>query len=1668
MALLAALALACSGGGADQDLFRAAGSAVKSEIDGATVRAFAFDDFGIVYELTASNAPVRTEADGSFSFDFVNEELDQALAPVLIQTVGGTMGDPAGAAPTLEAVVEDLRGLSKGEVPVYLSTASSVHAGLVRRHAGILAERPSPEAVRGFRTQVESSLGVDLRQNPADRTTSVARVNEVVDANLDLESDPDNGTAVEDYIQYLVSNLSSASGTLDAQIANPLAVGEDTGASFATAGAGRLSGIFPNGTSDFRTLDLEVAQSSIANDGLEFARVEATILDATRLPVPDGTEVEFELLSGEGILERATATTVGGVASVSYTSLNPERARFRATNRLANGNVLSDEASVRVRNAGPRPDDTESPRVVSAVATGNNEVVVTFSEALQGGQGGAENAAFYRVVGGAPATDVPSQPTLMVMHAELIGSERTSVRLETYSQSAIQYTVTVGNLRDIAGNTFAPPDRFLNPSSASFTGVDGSGAEIVDSDGDGITDDEEQLGWFVVTTTAGGDVRSRLVTSDPTNPDTDDDGVPDGEERHAATDARSGDTDGDTLSDDQEWNTIFSDPTNQDTDGDGIQDGFEYYTFRTSPILADTDGDQLGDLEEVFAGNRNPLLSDLPAPRIRVGEVSLELDTRFSYTDEEGESRTEESSVSTTLTSSEDETFATSDESSTVDTLGNSQELSGTYSSANADGDGGTFPSYSVTAKVGRTEGAQEGSTFTSTESSSRSSEEAYQESLTLSSSFDVRETVTREVVGAAIKVGVSVESAGDIPFTISNIELSAQTQDPSDRRRVIPVASLVPENEGLDEINIGGLGDPARGPFVFAAADDVFPSRIEELMKNPRGLIVELANFDITDEQGRNFAFTSQDVTDRTAGITFDLGDGRTETYRVATASAHDPATGDPLGISMAYALGHITGLERVATIRDGGNGLVESEAIGDDEQLVTFGALAEPGEVLIRAGTETCSEIIAGDGRIVPTCDIDLGASVVGGDDVVVQSDYETRMQVLGAAIVDGGDRRPNTLAIGDDVQIIAPDPTRVVDAGQLLVATGADGTLDSVPGTGDVIDPAPAPRRVLVRYKDVELDIPRKRFWSLFSSRQLPAVDLDEIILRAGDQFTFAYVQDQDLDGVWAREEYLHGSSDLAPNSDGDSLSDAEEIQDGWRVVIKGPSGGARQVYPNPVQSDSDRDELTDDEEKACATDPRQRDSDLDGLTDWEELTGMRLIDGVATSTLSRDFATDEPVYQIQVYAGIGALALDASGVPVPGEVLVGHGELNLGECVLAGFEGYATDPTNPDTDGDMVSDSVELELGLNPNLSSDGPLFLDDDGDGVPNLIEQTGFTPTINGVPAGFATTSNPNDTDSDGDGLPDLLEHFLKSDPRSLDTDGDGLADLSEYRRDGDVLVTDLATGTGVFFQDRVADGYRQFVERCQDADVCNVADIQDELDLFSPEYGTNLNEADSDDDGLDDSVELGPSTITVNGNQRSLDPTSDPRVADTDGDGLDDGQELLTHFTDPNEPDTDGDGRDDTREVTDGTDPIVADKRIRLTTTRLVVVLSDDEGPNDLAELTWFGSASRNGVALTTSACSRNPGRSEADQWEVTEGQSIPVSCVYFDGSVTQGDTIQITAGGQENDDDSQDELCGDQSTEYTYNANSGTRTLSLTCNSAGASNDLEFNVEVTAEVFD
>ncbi len=168
-------------------------------------------------------------------------------------------------------------------------------------------------------------------------------------------------------------------------------------------------------------------------------------------------------------------------------------------------------------------------------------------------------------------------------------------------------------------------------------GQDGSGGgifgQMFDSDGNKVGD-EFQLNTYTnlsqVSPNIAANCLSYLITwesegqdnsdygvfgkifnfLDPIIGDTDNDGLNDGEEVHDYyTSPTISDTDNDGLNDGEEVHDYYTSPTISDTDNDGLNDGEEVHDYYTSPTISDTDNDGMNDEWEVFTG-LNPLIND--------------------------------------------------------------------------------------------------------------------------------------------------------------------------------------------------------------------------------------------------------------------------------------------------------------------------------------------------------------------------------------------------------------------------------------------------------------------------------------------------------------------------------------------------------------------------------------------------------------------------------------------------------------------------------------------------------------------------------------------------------------------------------------------------------------------------------------------------------------------------------------------------------------------------------------------------------------------------------------------------------------------------------------------------------------------------------------------------
>lgn len=126
-------------------------------------------------------------------------------------------------------------------------------------------------------------------------------------------------------------------------------------------------------------------------------------------------------------------------------------------------------------------------------------------------------------------------------------------------------------------------DFFASFSIGISYALDLAGTNKVDTDGDGISDNDEIDIYF----------------TDPNKIDTDGDGLSDNDEiNRYFTNPNKVDTDGDGLSDNEEINSYFTDAQKSDTDSDGLGDGDEINKYFTDPNNSDTDGDGLLDGED--------------------------------------------------------------------------------------------------------------------------------------------------------------------------------------------------------------------------------------------------------------------------------------------------------------------------------------------------------------------------------------------------------------------------------------------------------------------------------------------------------------------------------------------------------------------------------------------------------------------------------------------------------------------------------------------------------------------------------------------------------------------------------------------------------------------------------------------------------------------------------------------------------------------------------------------------------------------------------------------------------------------------------------------------------------------------------------------------------------
>ncbi len=248
------------------------------------------------------------------------------------------------------------------------------------------------------------------------------------------------------------------------------------------------------------------------------------------------------------------------------------------------------------------------------------------------------------------------------------------------------------------------------------------------------------------------------------------------------------------------------------------------------------------------------------------------------------------------------------------------------------------------------------------------------------------------------------------------------------------------------------------------------------------------------------------------------------------------------------------------------------------------------------------------------------------------------------------------------------------------------------------------------------------------------------------------------------------------------------------------------------------DTDLDGISDlDEQTIYGTNPNEPDTDGDGLTDWQEI--MIGTDPADPDT-DNGGQCDGPKGN-GCRPGPDPCPLDSSNLCYerlsPGDSIWTADSDNDGAKNAVDF--CPQDPwdrcdTGNDPDIDSNADSLPDSWSLRNGIES--PLG-DPDNDGLNNREEYQAGTDPLNfdsdsdGMPDGweFSNRANDSNADNDGDGLTNLIEYYLGTDPNNADTDNDGIIDGQEGFVPGenttivlellDIMPRDSSPNDGIF-----------------------------------------------------------------------------------------------------------------------------------------------------------------------------------------------------------------------------------------------------------------------------
>ncbi len=441
-----------------------------------------------------------------------------------------------------------------------------------------------------------------------------------------------------------------------------------------------------------------------------------------------------------------------------------------------------------------------------------------------------------------------------------------------------------------------------------------------------------------------------------------------------------------------------------------------------------------------------------------------------------------------------------------------------------------------------------------------------------------------------------------------------------------------------------------------------------------------------------------------------------------------------------------------------------------------------------------------------------------------------------------------------------------------------------------------------------------------------------------VEAGDQNLSTPPIDHDGDGIPdfrdidSDNDYIPDKVETIADTDGDSIPNYIDTDSDNDSVPDKVEAGDKSLSTPPIDHDFDK-----------IPDYLDTDDDNDHIPTYTEMNTDINGDHISDTDVDKDGIPNyldldsDGDHKLDFIEGTG----DKDGDGIPNFLDSNDNDGPLGDLDGDGLtnqceESLGLNKSNPDTDGDHISDGYEAK-----NCEP-----IDTDNDGVIDALDNDSDNDTISDLyESGYSrVTSSPVDTDKDG--IPDFRDQDSDNDcildsveagdndisTPPQDFDNDGKPDYIDTDSDND-LYLDAIEGfpTGASCSTTIS-----LTSQLQDTDGDGIPDIHDsdtdnggDTDLYEHLHGTNWR--DPSDDSNSDPDHDGLS------NQEELYYGTDPTDPDTDKDGLLDGVEVylvcytdgqnIKHCTDPTNPDTDGDSIPDGIEAgKDYTHPLNSD----------------------------------------------------------------------------------------------------------------------------------------------